>query len=131
MGSRRIGVFLTVAALAVAGCGSDDDNDEGTGSADEEQAIGQDRDARGDARAFVTQVEICFAEQQDYTRCKKPDVVGGAGSARVERATATTFLVVASSKSGNEFRIEKTEAGALERTCETAGEAGCSANGAW
>src|SRR4051794_40480441 len=34
-----------------------------------QQKKGQDADAKSDARNFVTQVESCYANQQDYSKC--------------------------------------------------------------
>ena len=138
MGSRRIGVFLTVGALAFAGCGGDDDDDGGGGESaggtdtqPEQSALQQDAEARRDGRLLVSYVEACFAGEQDYSACRDAAAGEDVGEATVETADAATFTIVSPSESGNEFRVEKTGAGALERTCETAGEGGCSADGSW
>lgn len=136
MGSRRtVLVFLILAALAGAGCGDDDDNgDSGDGGTDTQvdlAAAGQDAQAKSDARKLVTFLEACFVDQMDYSACK--DAAGGedVGEATVESADVATYTIVSPSESGNDFRIEKTDAGELERTCETAGEGGCGADGSW
>lgn len=135
MGSRRIGVFLTVAALLVAGCGDDDDDSGDSGGSPDTQAapaaLEQDATAKAGARTLATFVEACFAGEQDYSACQDAAAGEEVGEATVETADAATFAIVSPSESGNEFRIEKTAGGAMERTCETAGEGGCSADGTW
>ena len=136
MGSRRIGVFLTVAALAFAGCGGDDDNgDNGGASTTDTAASGgaaqQDAQAKSNARELVTYVEACYAGEQDYSACQDAAAGEDLGEATVETADAATFSIVSPSESGNEFRIDRTAAGVLKRTCDTAGEGGCEADGTW
>ena len=139
MGSRRAALFLTTALVAFAGCGGDDDDEDtgGGGGASTTaepagDAVQQDAKAKSGARTLVTLVEACVIDTGDYSGCKEPDTTGQTvEDATVESAAATTFVIVSPSESGNEFRIEKTDAGALERTCETAGEGGCEADGTW
>jgi type IV pilus assembly protein PilA len=133
VGSRRAGVVLTAVALALAGCGGDDDegSDGGTDTQSEQSALSQDAQAKSDARNLVSYVEACYVDQMDYSACR--DAAGGenVGEATVASADAATFTIVSPSESGNEFRIEKTKSGTLERTCETSGEGGCTADGSW
>jgi hypothetical protein len=134
VGSRRAVVFLTAFAFALAGCGGDDDDDNGSDeptTVDTQAAIQQDSRAKADARELVTFVEACFVDNQDYTQCV--DAAGGedVGEATVEAPSASEFVVTASSESGNEFRVTKTEDGALERTCTEPGEGGCAGDGSW
>jgi hypothetical protein len=135
MGSRRFGVFLTIAALAFAGCGDDDDEggDSGAGSDTPaaQPAAQQDAEAKRDARLLVSYVEACYADEQDYSACQDAAAGEDVGDAAVDTADAATFTIVSPSESGNEFRLEKAASGELERTCDTAGEGGCSADGAW
>ena len=131
MGSRGTCLVLIGAAL-LAGCGDDDDDSGGSASTQEstQTAEQQDAAAKSDARNLTTALEACFVEQQDYSLCKKPEGAD-APTATVEEAALTTYAVVATSDSGNEFRLEKTEDGALERTCVEPGQGGCPANGSW
>lgn len=134
MGSRRLGIFFILVAL-FAGCGGDDDGDSGgsasTDTVATEEASQHDAHAKSAARELVTFVEACFVDQATYAGCETAGEGEDLGQAGVENATDTTFAVVSPSESGNEFRIEKTEAGELERTCETPGEGGCSPDGSW
>ena len=131
MGSRRAGVFLTVLACALAGCGDDDDPDEPAETVDSGLAIERDKQAKADARNLVALVEVCFVDAMDYTQCL--DAAGGedVGEATVEAPSASEFVVTAPSESGNVFSVTKGAEGALERTCEEPGEGGCAEDGSW
>ena len=130
MGSRGLGIFLIGAAL-LAGCGDDDDDGgDSAGSQDSGEALRQDAAAKGDARMLASGVEACYADQQDYSLCKQPEGVEP-GVARVEKASASTFEIVATSESGNEFRLTRAEDGAVTRTCTEPETGGCEAAGTW
>ena len=131
MGSRGIGVFLIAAAL-LAGCGDDDDDggDSAGSSQDSGEALRQDAAAKGDARELASYVESCFVDEQDYSLCKEPEGAPS-GTATVEKASATTFEIVATSESGNEFRLTRAEDGAITRTCTEADTGGCESAGTW
>lgn len=135
MGSRRLGIFLILVAL-FAGCGGDDDDGDSGGTATTDtvaaqDAAQQDADAKSAARELVTFVEACYVDQMTYSGCETAGEGEDLGEATVEDATDTTYTIVSPSESGNEFRAEKTAAGDLERTCDTAGEGGCRAGGGW
>ena len=131
MGSRGIGIFLIGAAL-IAGCGDDESggNTADDGAQPAAQAKQQDAIAKGDVRQLTTGLEACYVDEQDYSRCKEPAGVEP-GIARVEKASASTYEVVARSESGNEFRLERGKDGALSRTCTEAETGGCGPAGAW
>lgn len=132
MRSRWLGIFFILVAL-FAGCGGDDDDGGSatTETAATQDAVQQDAEAKSAARELVSFVEACFVDQMSYSGCENAAEGEDLGEATVEGATDTTFTVVSPSESGNEFRLEKTEAGELERTCETAGEGGCGPDGTW
>jgi type IV pilus assembly protein PilA len=109
-----------------------------------QQQKGQDASAKSDARNAVTQIESCYTDEQDYTKCDagnpnmaKPatslDVVNGdpstAGQVGVT-GNSTGFVIKAKSKSGNVFAITKVS-GTITRTCDTAGQGSCPSNGSW
>ena len=136
MGSRRAVLTLISVAL-LAGCG-DDDDDNGAGSTTggtdtgaEQSAAAQDAQAKSDARELATYVESCFVDQQDYSACEDAAAGEDVGAAKVEIAKATTFSIVSPSESGNEFVLDRTPDGALQRSCTSPGEAGCPASGRW
>ncbi|HYH59046.1 MAG TPA: hypothetical protein VD790_07470 [Thermoleophilaceae bacterium] len=132
MGPRRACILVLIAAT-LAGCGSDDNGETAeTSGTDSAAAIGQDAEAKADAREFTTYAEACFVDQLDYSACMEPDgAQAEAPTAEMESADASTYTVVATSDSGNEFRVTKAKSGELVRECTTAGEGGCPADGAW
>jgi len=98
-----------------------------------QQKKGQDASAKSDARNMVSQVESCFADTQTYASCLTASDLGttgldigtGAGQVEASSANATSYVITAHSKSGNDFLITKTNGGAPTRTCTTAGQGGC------
>jgi type IV pilus assembly protein PilA len=89
-----------------------------------QQKKGQDASAKSDARNMVTQLESCYADAQTYAGC---DVStsgipqgSGTGKATISAADASSYTIVATSKSGtaNTFTITKAGAtGVVSRTC--------------
>ena len=104
-----------------------------------QQKKGQDASAKSDARNLVSQVEACFADTQDYAQCNNASALGttglsygtSAGQVSVTTAATGTFTVEAVSQSGNKFRINRVGSGGYTRTCDTASNGGCKANGTW
>jgi type IV pilus assembly protein PilA len=113
-----------------------------------QQKKGQDASAKSDARNAVSQVESCFADEQDYTKCGPTATsmsqtntgmkFAGTASSSTSPATvgltvsATGYVITSASKSNNSFTITKdTSAGTLVRACTTAGSAGCPSSGSW
>jgi type IV pilus assembly protein PilA len=115
-----------------------------------QQSKGQDADAKSNARNLVSQVESCFATNEDYTKCDTAaelpntglDIGNGKGQVEVQNATApdTTvtpataggYKVVAHSKSGIDYVITKSATtGTSTRTCTSAGNGACKAGGLW
>jgi type IV pilus assembly protein PilA len=97
-----------------------------------QQKKAQDSSAKSNARNAVSQVESCFADEQDYTRCTSlansniPDTV-------VTAAAADVYSITSTSKSNNTFTIAKAANGTSTRTCTStgAGGAGCKSDGTW
>jgi type IV pilus assembly protein PilA len=95
-----------------------------------QQKKGQDASAKSDARNAVTHVESCFATTQDYGVCRTAAQLGTTGldiggAIVITSANATSYVVTATSKSGNTFSITKTSGGPPTRSC-TGGGGGCS-----
>ena len=90
-----------------------------------QRSKGQDASGKSDARNMVSQVESCFADNQDYTKCDTSGELGttgldygtGQGQVQVTGATVDGYTSQAVSKSGNTFKITKTAGGAPSRTC--------------
>jgi len=102
-----------------------------------QQSKGQDSSAKSDARNLVTQVESCYADTQDYSKCDNTKLgeTGvtygtGAGQANVAPA-ADGYAITGYSKSGNDFTVTKS-AGVIKRTCneKKAGVGSCN-GGTW
>ncbi|MGZ4597411.1 MAG: type IV pilin protein [Solirubrobacteraceae bacterium] len=104
-----------------------------------QQKKGQDASAKSDARNMVSQVESCFADQQDYSKCNTTAALGttgldwgtGQGQVSVIAAAVDGYTIEAVSKSGNKFDIKKTAGGPPARSCTTAGSGGCKADSTW
>jgi type IV pilus assembly protein PilA len=92
-----------------------------------QQKKGQDSSAKSDARNAVTQMESCFADTQSYTGCNLAgsglNVGSGTGQVSVT-PQSNSYVIVATSKSGNTFTITKDTAGVSSRTCSGTG-GGC------
>ena len=103
-----------------------------------QQKKGQDASAKSDARNLVSHVESCATDSAgDYTACTTANLTGtglsmgtGQGQVEVTAAGATNFTVVAHSKSGNNFTIEKTGS-TVTRSCTTTGQGACPSSGTW
>jgi type IV pilus assembly protein PilA len=98
----------------------------------------QDSSAKSDARNAVSQVESCFATEENYTLCDTQGELEAGGKktgldfAKLTLAAgANTFSVEATSDSGNKFKVERKADGSVARTCTTAGEGGCKTGGTW
>jgi type IV pilus assembly protein PilA len=109
-----------------------------------QQKKGQDADAKSNARNLVSQVESCFANQQDYTKCtftgtsidgNATSLPAGTGTGQVEISStglaSNSYTIIAHSKSGNNFSITKGTTGASTRSCSTPASGGCPTGGSW
>jgi type IV pilus assembly protein PilA len=107
---------------------------------------GKDSEAKSNARNLVSQIESCFTDTSKYNSCTSTTALGttglpltnglpsaSSGEVGVE-ALDDSYTVVAASKTGNDFTIEKsTGSGAVSRTCSTTGSTrgGCSSSNTW
>jgi prepilin-type N-terminal cleavage/methylation domain-containing protein len=106
-----------------------------------------DADAKSNAKNLATEVELCFAPNEDFTECDTPakladnlEVPYGTnpGQAHIVSATKQSFIVEAVSKAQSNgayhtFKIERDIAGITKQLC-TAGpdnNAGGCKNGTW
>jgi type IV pilus assembly protein PilA len=104
-----------------------------------QQEKGEDADAKSNGRNTVSQVESCYANEQDYTKCTTAAQLGntgldiGAGPAQVSIApnTSTGYTITAKSKNGTDFLIKKDPTtGKMSRSCSNPGKGGCPSGGA-
>jgi type IV pilus assembly protein PilA len=109
-----------------------------------QQEKGQDADAKSMARNLVSQVESCFATEQDYSDCDSATELGETGLAYgtddgevevISPAGAKNYTIRAYSKAADggahEFTITKAADGTITRTCDIDGKGGCPNNGTW
>jgi type IV pilus assembly protein PilA len=127
--SRRITAVFFSSLVLIAGCGGDDEPDSQTVKTDDNQA-------KSNARNLVSEVEVCYVENQDYSACEKPagtqlPIGSKEGEVEVTKAATDGYTVVAHSKSGNTFTLAKSGSG-TKRTCDAGGseEGGCK-DGRW
>lgn len=101
-----------------------------------QQKKGQDASAKSDTRNAVSQVESCFAEEQDYSKClKTSSSMAGTGigaDTTITNVGTTGFKIETTAKSGNKFKITKNgTTGLYTRSCTTAGQGSCKSDGSW
>jgi type IV pilus assembly protein PilA len=103
-----------------------------------QQQKGEDADAKSNARNAVSQVESCYANEEDYRNCDSAGELGntgldlGVGPGKVViTANQRDFKVTATSISNHHFIIEKDPAtGQFKRSCDPVGQGGCPQGGA-
>ena len=141
---RRAIVVISLIALVLAGCGGSKKSNRASAykapqtaaaGGSSGQADAEDADAKIAARNLVTEVEVCFADQQDYTGCKKPAgtkaaIGSGPGQVEVTSADMATYTIVAHSQSGTNFTIAK-DASGMKQTCDKPNAGGCKSGGTW
>lgn len=105
----------------------------------------EDGVAKANARTLVTQVESCFAVNEDYTVCDTVDELGpsevpyGAGPGQASVTDADRLSYVLDSYSISEadgerhtFRIAKDlDTGTITQSCGPTGSGGCPESGTW
>ncbi len=98
-----------------------------------QRAKGQDSSAKSNARNMVSQVESCYATEQDYAACESGDATLDAGGIEdtVVAATDTGYTVTSTSETDNTFVVTKA-GGTITRTCEgPEDKGGCPSDGSW
>ena len=106
-----------------------------------QQEKGEDADAKSNGRNTVSQVESCYANEQDYQLCDTAGELGNTGlpigAASNPKVTFANVVqkgydVVSTSKNGHAFTLSKDPAtGAVTRTCTPVGQGGCPQSGKW
>ena len=104
----------------------------------------EDADAKTDVRSLSTEVESCYAVEQDLTRCDEAselsqtalDIGTAPGQVYVSASTPTSYSVTAVSKGNlggtHTFTLTRASMGsAAVRTCTPTGRGGCPASGSW
>jgi type IV pilus assembly protein PilA len=96
----------------------------------------EDAEAKSNARNLMSHMDSCFVPSEDFTKCTTQVEIGAndlpwgtnPGQVSVTDTTEKTYEIVAVSKDGHEFKINRSTAGDFDRTCN--GGAGCR-NGEW
>jgi type IV pilus assembly protein PilA len=101
-----------------------------------QRSKGQDSSAKSDARNMVSQVESCYTDEQDYTKCTNPPNTGlnigaATGQVNVPGSSTNTYQIIGHSKSNNNFTITKGTDGAITRSCTSAATGSCLSSGTW
>jgi type IV pilus assembly protein PilA len=102
---------------------------------------GQDASAKSQARNMASQIESCYANQQDYSACK-PDAAGKIDgqltgldltdpTTTVTANTADAYTIDVTSKSGTKFTYTRNADGTTSRTCDKIDTGACPHNGKW
>jgi type IV pilus assembly protein PilA len=104
-----------------------------------QQQKGEDADAKSNARNAVSQVESCYANEQDYSKCLTAGDLGNtgldlgttAGKVDIQPDGTRGFIITAKSKSNTDFLIKKDPAtGKISRSCSAPKTGGCPSGGA-
>jgi type IV pilus assembly protein PilA len=106
-----------------------------------QQQKGEDADAKSNARNAVSQVESCYANEQDYGKCLTAADLGNTGlpigaatnpKVTIAASGTTGYDVTSTSKNTHVFHIIKdATTGATTRTCTPTGDGGCPQSGNW
>ncbi len=95
---------------------------------------GQDASAKSNARNAVSEVESCYATEQNYTSCNGALTDTGIPTTGDEAVTvagnANGYVITAESKSPQQFTITK-NGGAITRACTPRGKGACTSTGSW
>jgi hypothetical protein len=91
-----------------------------------EAFVGQDQEAMSNARNQVSEVESCYTDTMDYRRC-----TSSTADVEVVDATKESYRVIAHSKTGTDFVIDRKANGTVDRTCTRPGVSTCGEGGVW
>jgi type IV pilus assembly protein PilA len=113
-----------------------------------QRSSANDAEAKSNARSLSSQVELCFAPEEDFRKCQTEADIGenlgipygpGDGEAQVTAASKKTYTIVARSAKPDEngvihtFTIARDLAGTTIRSCTASNgddNGGCK-NGSW
>ena len=107
-----------------------------------QQKKGQDAAAKSDARNAVSQIESCFVDEQDYTKCNESTDAAMA-DVKLDWAAPTTITaptaagdlykvdVTSKSSDGTKFSITKKSDGTYARACDKPGKGSCKSDSTW
>ena len=136
MKNASVAAAISIAVLAAAAS---------AGGATDSTIKQKDSKAQSNARNMVSEVEACFTDTEDYSKCNSASELNsdgsmmefdvpygtGPGRARVSRATKTSYTVDSHSRSGNHFYVVHLSDGLTVRKCTTRGRGLCRHSGRW
>jgi type IV pilus assembly protein PilA len=97
-----------------------------------QQKKGQDSSAKSDVRNAVTQVESCYADTQDYSKCNTAAADAGITGVTFAMVGTDGYSVTSTSKSKNTFTITKASGtGVATRSCSAVVTGGGCTGGSW
>jgi type IV pilus assembly protein PilA len=103
-----------------------------------QQNKGKDASAKSDARNAVSQVESCYVDEQDYSKCltTSTSMVDAKLPATIAIAapSGTDFYKIdstSSSSDGTKFSITKKSDGTYARSCDKPGKGSCNSSSKW
>ena len=113
-----------------------------------QRSSAHDADAKSNARSLASQVELCFAPEEDFRKCQTEADIGdslgipygpGDGEAQVTAAAKNSYTIVARAAKSDEngvihtFSIHRDLEGSTTRSCTASNgndSGGCN-NGSW
>jgi type IV pilus assembly protein PilA len=103
-----------------------------------QQNKGKDAAAKSDARNAVSQVESCYVDEQDYSKClvastSMADAKLPASIAITAPSGTDLYKIDATSASadGTKFTITKKSDGTYARSCDKPGKGSCNSSSKW
>lgn len=103
----------------------------------QQRAKASDTEAKQNAGNLVRLLEACNVDADDFRDCGAGQLGqtglalgGGKGEVEVREAGRLTYKVVATSRTGSEFTIERTADGRT-RSCTPPGQGGCHTGAIW
>jgi type IV pilus assembly protein PilA len=103
-----------------------------------QQNKGKDASAKSDARNAVSQVESCYVDEQDYSKClttstsmadaKLPATIAIAAPSGTDLYKIDS---TSSSSDGTKFSITKKSDGTYARSCDKPGKGSCNSSSKW
>ncbi len=98
----------------------------------------QDTEAKSEARTMQTAMETYYTDEQTYAgqtaatlKVIEPAIGSGKATPAVNTAAVDNYEVQSTSKTGNVFKITKSNTGNVVRSCTTGAKYGCPTSGSW
>ena len=104
-----------------------------------QQDKARDADAKSNARNLVSEVESCFAREEDYRHCQSAAALGptgmslgnATGQVTVVATAPHEYAISSYSTSGSTYVIAKDLGTGATQSCTPTAKGGCPASGNW